>query len=467
MASDQGFGLRVRLAVTVAASFGLLLALAASVLYGVLRREWWAEVDRALGQSAESTHGLFGADLADYGSPEATTVHIVSEMVFGDRTIVARDSNGRELARSRPIGGLPEVAPGSLGDVGAAPITLEAPAGRVRAVSVPLPEGLSVVVAFPLAPLEGRLARLRWILGLGLVQSVVVGAGVAMAASRRVLEPITAMATRADQVSDAIGQGTIPLPAIPGSSRRDEVGRLQQAFHALVARLETALAKERSAATDQRRFFADAAHELRTPVAILQNEIGIALSGPAVNINRDTLARLATETQQLSRLVADLLLLARGESAADIAAHTVYLDDVASKAVLRAGQHPAAANRRIAVGQFDAARVRGDATLLERAILGLIENALLHAAPSDVEVAVGVDQTGGAWVSVSDHGEAIPAEETGRIFERFVRLRHETPGSGLGLAIVRWIAELHGGTLALTQSVDPRTKAFTVRLPVA
>ncbi len=109
-------------------------------------------------------------------------------------------------------------------------------------------------------------------------------------------------------------------------------------------------------------------------------------------------------------MVGDLLLLARGESAADVVAHTVFLDDVASKAVLRAGRHPAAANRRIGVGQCDAVRVH--------------------------------------------QPDLRP-------------LRRDTPGSGLGLAIVRWIAELHGETLTLTQQTNPRTKAFTIRLPVA
>ena len=71
------------------------------------------------------------------------------------------------------------------------------------------------------------------------------------------------------------------------------------------------------------------------------------------------------------------------------------------------------------------------------------------------------------WVSVADQGAAIPDEATNRIFDRLVRLRRDTPGSGLGLAIVRWIAELPGGTLTLTQQTNPMTKAFTIRLPVA
>ena len=73
----------------------------------------------------------------------------------------------------------------------------------------------------------------------------------------------------------------------------------------------------------------------------------------------------------------------------------------------------------------------------------------------------------GAGVSVADQGEPIPEEATSRIFDRFVRIRRDTPGSGLGLAIVRWIADLHGGTLTLTRQASPMTKAFTSRLPVA
>ncbi len=458
-------GLRVRLAMTVAGSFALLLALSAVVLYAVLRREWRAEVDRGLHQSVEAAQRLFSSDLPDYGSTEAAIVHIMSELVFGDRAVVALSPTGRHLAKSRPIAGLPDISSAALDGVGSRPTTLPAAGGPVRAISVPLRDDYSLVIAFALAPLEERLANLRWNLGLGFVMCLIVGTGVAMLASRRALEPITTMAVLADRVSDSVAQGTIPHPAIPEGIRGDEVGRLQKAFSLLISRLDSALAKERDAATHQRRFFADAAHELRTPVAILQNELGIALSGPAAALNRETLSRLATEVRQLSQLVGDLLLLARGETAADVGAQSVFLDDVASKAVLRVGRHPAAANRRIGIGQFDAARVRGDATLLERAIVALIENALLHAAPSDVEVAVGVVPGGGAWVSVADHGEAIPDEATGRIFDRFVRLRHDTPGSGLGLAIVRWIAELHGGTLTLTQHPSPATKAFTIRLP--
>lgn len=466
MAKFASSALRVRLAVTVAASFAILLALCAFVLYGVLRRAWRADVDRGLVQSVEAAQGLFATDLPEYGSPLATTVHIVSELVFGDRTVVALGPGGQQLARSRPVAGSLDIGTAALDRVGTRPITLAAAAGPVRAIAAPLRDGYSLVIAFPLAPLDTRLAHLRLTLALGFVISLAVGTGVAVLASGRALQPVTAMAVLADQISDAIAQGTTSHPAIPEGNRLDEVGRLQKAFSVLVTRLDSALAKERDAATNQRRFFADAAHELRTPVAILQHEIGIARSGPSA-VGPDTLGRLATEVQQLSQLVGDLLLLARGESAADVVAQTIFLDDVAGKAVLRAGRHPAAANRRIGVGQFDTVRVRGDATLLERALVALIENGLLHAAPSDIEVSVGADGAGGAWVSVVDHGDPIPADAVDRIFERFVRLRHDIPGSGLGLAIVRWIAELHGGTLTLTQTDNPVTKAFTIRLPAA
>ncbi len=458
-------GLRVRLAMTVAASFALLLAASAILLYVVLRREWAREVDLALSQSVEAAEGLFRSDVGEFGTTQATTIHIVGELVFGDRTVVALDPTGRRLVKSRPIAGTPDIWSLPLDAVSKRPTTLMAPSGPVRAISVPLAEGYSLVIGFSLVPIEVRLANLRWILGLGFVVTLAAGTAVAVLASRRALQPITSMAVLADQVRESFTQGHIPHPVIPETNRSDEVGRLQKAFGLLITRLDAALVKERETAVTQRRFFADAAHELRTPVAILQNEIGIALSGPAAGINRETLSRLDTEVQQLSQLVGDLLLLARGEPIADVVAQTVYLDDIAGKAVLRAGRHPAAAGRRIGLGQFDLTRVRGDATLLERAIVALIENGLLHAAPSDIEVAVGMDGAGGGWVSVTDPGEPIPADAAERIFERFVRLRPGSPGSGLGLAIVRWIAQLHGGTLELTQQTNPVRKTFTVRLP--
>lgn len=470
MASYPFRGLRVRLAVAVAASYAFLLAFAAVILYLVLQRQWYAEVDANLAVSARAASAFFSTELVEYGSPEATVVHIVSELVFGDRTIVALDSAGRRIARSRPIEGAPDLWSSDLAALADGPITVATAAGPCRVIPAPLAKGFRLAIGFPLTPVEQRLANLRAILTVVSLLCLGLGSVVALATTRRVLAPVNRLAGEADRVGQALaGGGAVPAIA-PQTETPDEVGRLEAAFVALINRLNDALGKEREAAASQRRFFADAAHELRTPLAILRNQIDAALQ-VATAPERAVLEPLGKETEHLGRLVGDLLLLARGETAGDLAGvGIVGLDDLTGAAIVRAGRHPAAAGRQIAVGEFDTAPVKGDRTLLERAVLALLENALLHAAPSDVHVSVGVNRANGrptAWVRVSDDGPPIPDADRARIFERFVRLRRDVPGSGLGLAIVGRIAALHGGGLSLAQPDGEHAKSFVLEMPLA
>ncbi len=462
-------GLRIRIAFAVAASYAFLLAFAAAFLYLTLERRWLADVDQTLATSARAAAALFSTELIEYGSPDATVVHIVSELVFGDRTIVAINGAGTRLARTRPMADSPDLWHADLTRISEVPLTLATPTGPARVIGSPIAKGYHLAIGFPLSPVEDRLRYLRLTLGFGFLICFGLGTAVAMVMSRRALVPVIDLAREADRVSDALSSGVVPTIRQPVAVTLDEVGRLQTAFVLLIGRLEEAIAKEREVASSQRRFFGDAAHELRTPVAIIRNEIDTALQTAAPS-EQPVLAALARETDHLGRLVGDLLLLARGETRTDLAsAALVGLDDVTSHAIMRAGRHPAATGREIVVGEFETAPVRGDPTLLERAVLALIENALLHAAPSNLFVSVGIDRTNGAhqaWVRVRDQGPPIPAADRERIFERFVRLRRDTPGSGLGLAIVRWIADIHGGTLTLHQDGGAPGKTFQVSLPL-
>ncbi|MBL8988543.1 MAG: HAMP domain-containing histidine kinase [Gemmatimonadetes bacterium] len=469
MASYPLRGLRVRLTVAVAATFALLLAVGAAALYAVLERHWRAEVDQTLDHSLGAARALFSSELAEYGTPQATVVHIVSELVFGDRSVVAVDPSGTRLAQSRPLEAAPDLWRVSLPSPNGGPITVMAPNGPSRVATTELAMGFQLAVGLTLVPMEERLRDLRAVLFLGVLASLAAGAAVALVVSRRVLTPVTAMAAMADRLREAVIRGEHPeLQPVPLPTERDEVGRLQTAFVALVSRLEAAIDQERNTAANQRRFFADAAHELRTPVAILRNEIDTARLEAASPTQVAVLERLGREAQHLGQLVGDLLLLARGETAEDLESTAViFLDDAASNAIVRASRLPAAAGRRIAVGRFDATPVRGDATLIERAVLALIENALLYAPGSDVEVSVGEGDgpRKTSWVRVTDWGPPIPDDAVERIFERFVRLRNDVPGSGLGLAIVRWVATIHGGTLRLEQEPAAGRKSFLLEMP--
>ena len=182
-------------------------------------------------------------------------------------------------------------------------------------------------------------------------------------------------------------------------------------------------------------------------------------------------ARIATEAAELGTLVGDLLLIARGDNnALQPARERLYLDDLVSPVLNRVRTLPQVADRELRHGEFEAAPVRGDRPMLERALLALVHNALLHAPGSAIEISTGSTLGNGSdaptsWVTVRDYGPGVAPELAQRIFDRFARGNGAAAGTGLGLAIARSIAEAHGGTLTL-DPVD-RGAAFTLRLPAA
>ncbi|MHB1330152.1 MAG: hypothetical protein ACYC2K_18285, partial [Gemmatimonadales bacterium] len=258
MASYPLRGLRVRLTVAVGASFSLLLAVSALLLYAALERHWREEVDSNLKHSSEGAYALFLADTEDNVTARATLVHVATELVYGDRSIVGLDPEGQIIAHSRSIEDTPEFFDTDLAAVDTVPVTLMTAEGPSRAMAVRLPDGFRLILGVSLAPIEERLWHLRLTLAAGFVLSVLVGTAVAFLVSGRALTPVIDVARTADRVSDALARGIVPDVALPAPAAPDEVGRLQVAFAALVRRLDTALGREREVAAHQRRFFADA-----------------------------------------------------------------------------------------------------------------------------------------------------------------------------------------------------------------
>ncbi|HEX5634398.1 MAG TPA: HAMP domain-containing sensor histidine kinase, partial [Gemmatimonadales bacterium] len=297
-----------------------------------------------------------------------------------------------------------------------------------------------------------------------------LGALVGLAASRSALQPVIQLARGADVIAEAMARGETELPPLPPAVvPDDEVGQLRHALEGLLRRGSETHRALLDAAERQRAFLADAAHELRTPVAIIRSQAEASLAADASpEAHRDALAAIARESEALGALVGDLLALARERGAGQAEVREgAYLDDVAHEAVARARKLPAAQGREIALGEFGEAPVLANRPLLERAVLALVHNALVHAAPSPIELSAGTDTSRSrpvAWLAVRDWGPGIPAGEADRIFERFSRLDARRPGSGLGLAIARQVAELHGGTLTLETPADGGAR-FVLRLP--
>jgi len=462
--------LRARLALVFASGFALLLSLGALVLYLRLARSYNRDFDLSLRDGARAALSIWRIDRPEFASPEAAVAHVVGELVYGDRTVVAFGRTGQPLAVSQRIPDRPyfdDVRPTMPLD---APITLTLRDGEARVLRARLVEGIELILAMDTTPLEHRLAKLRIALFTGLPLILVIGALLGAWGSGIVLRPVVDVARAAERIGQEVADGAREFTRVPPRTAGDELTTLTGALNLLIDRLGAALTQERGVAERQRRFLADAAHELRTPVAILRSEAEVALrSKDGTAGYREALQRIATESGELGALVSDLMLVARSDAdALTPRPERVYLDDLVNHAVARARLLPGGTTTEFRREEFEAAPALGDPGLLERAILVLLHNALVHAPGSAVVLASGIEDRSGrewAWLSVRDFGPGIPTAERERIFERFSRLDPGAPGTGLGLPIARAIAEAHGGTLTLEEQTPGA--GFTLRIPSA
>jgi signal transduction histidine kinase len=253
------------------------------------------------------------------------------------------------------------------------------------------------------------------------------------------------------------------------ANERDEVGRLARVFNALLARLEAAFEQ-------QRRFMADASHELRTPVAIVRGEAEVSLSRPdrGAEDYRESLDIIHDEGRRLARIVDDLFTLARADAGQrPLEVSDFYLDEVAAESVRAVRSLAERRGVRVSCDTSGEMPFHGDEALVSRLIVNLLDNAIKHT-PAGGQVRLRTETAGAVYVmTVEDTGLGIPAAAQPFVFDRFFRAdsaRSHTgaeggSGAGLGLSIARWIAEAHGGLVRLVRSTDSGTE-FAVTLPI-
>lgn len=239
-----------------------------------------------------------------------------------------------------------------------------------------------------------------------------------------------------------------------------EVRPLLEAINELVARLDHAFEV-------QGRFIGDAAHQLKTPVAVLKTELELALREDDPASARLAMLNSRAALERLSRVVSQLLSLARNDPDAG-AVHLAPVDLNALALDVSRSWVPRALGKRIDLG-FEAAprplEVAGDAARLREMLDNLVDNAVRYT-PAGGSVTVRVDSQPGPRVEVRDDGPRIPAEERARVFERFHRLLgNNEEGSGLGLAIAREIARIHGAAIELGDDDDGTGNCFRVVFP--
>jgi len=220
-----------------------------------------------------------------------------------------------------------------------------------------------------------------------------------------------------------------------------------------------------------RRFMADAAHELRTPITILRTRAEVALAQERQTA-RDaaTFQAIEREAARVGGIVGDLLTLARADSGErPVAREPLYLDDLAAGAVDAVRALATSKGLTLEVGAFEEARITGDGALVRQLLLIVLDNAIKFTpAGGHVRLNVSVED-GRAAVVVSDTGIGIPADQLPHVFERFYRgdpARREADGTGLGLAIARWIADAHGARIGIESAPGTGTRV-AIHFPVA
>ena len=253
-------------------------------------------------------------------------------------------------------------------------------------------------------------------------------------------------------------RGPLAADGVPG-----EVSPLLHAINDLLARLDRAL-------TLQSRFISDAAHQLKTPIAALRAQYELALREPDGQRMREALGQLEPGLERLSRLVSQLLSLARNEPEAAPALRLAPLDLNALGLVAATEWVPQALHKGIDLG-FEGTPapvpIRGDEARLRELLDNLLDNAVRYSRQGG-RVTLRVLGAPAPVLEVSDDGPAIPAEERERVFERFHRLLGSAqPGSGLGLAIAWEIARLHGARIDLREDADGVGNRFSVHFPPA
>ncbi len=454
----MALSLRARLTAWYSVLLVLTVALFSMAVLGLHWRLLLAQFDDNLASISATADNVVDEELTELRDLGRAAAEMAAVVRPPDFVVQVLDSRGMPLldgVRPMPLPGdvaAPAFRPG--------PRTIAGADGHAwRMTARPGRAGNSHYFVAVGAPLEQAVEQWRTLLracliGIPLALLFAIAGGLWL--GRHGLEPLTSMAAEAAVITAKTPDARLTVP--PAGA---ELERLALSFNTVLERLADALAT-------QRRFMADASHELRTPVSIMRTAADVTLSQPLREESeyREALAAVSQQTSRVTRLVDDMLVLAR----ADGGGYPVVMADVDMAALIGdcvrelAGR---AASRNIRMHSSIApVTLQGDEALLRRMFVNLLTNALTYTPPGgcvDVSLAKRGDS---AVVSIADTGPGIRLEDRQRVFERFVRLdpARGGGGAGLGLAIARWVAEAHGGGVRIVSS-DPGRCVFAATLP--
>ena len=461
--------LRARLTLWYVGAFSVVLILFSAGVYFFVERSLHERLDANLRLTLQIESAALTRSTPASGGAAATET--LEDPRLPSQMVALVDAQGHVLARRPASSALPLRPPSfplasfespqfyELED--SKPDADDACRGLYRRMSDGSRGSYILVVTESTELVSDQLDALENVLMIAIVLALLLAGSGGWLLAGKSLAPVAAMAAATERISAQNLEERLPV-----RNSRDELGRLASTFNSLLSRLSSAFSQ-------QRQFMADASHELRTPVSVMRTVAQVTLEKPYRDESeyRDALGVVEQQTQRLSRVVTDMLVLARADSSGiAVQSAGMYLNEVLVEAAQTAAPLAKRKGIEVKIPVLCEAPYRGDEGLMRQLFINLLDNAIKYT-PAGGTVQAALEQRESEYrVTVSDTGAGIPPEAQPHIFDRFFRADVsrtqdvDGTGAGLGLSIARWIAEVHRGHLALEHS-DASGSVFSVSLP--
>jgi two-component system OmpR family sensor kinase len=466
---------RVRLTLWYVGVLALLLIGFSVAVYTVMSSILYGRVDAVLSPVVGGTVPMLAKESDEPGGVVFAPRHALKALSFPDTSLAIFTPEGRLIAeksvgdyRSKPP---PDIALLALNEVRKYTTRAKsANSGMYREaatkINIPVVHKTYVIVASQsLEPVLRQLDTLRRVFYIALPAVLLLAGFGGWFLARKSLAPVVAMSEQARRIGAENLDERLTI-----ANPRDELGRLASTLNELLSRVSAAFSR-------QRQFIADASHELRTPVSVIQTATAVALDREHRQEDeyRGVLGMIDGQVRRLSRIVENLFRLTRADSGQYILnPHDLYLDELLTETARAATLLAAPKGISVEIPDLREAPYFGDEDMLRQMISNLLDNAIKYTPPGGrIGLALEAHQENYA-ISVFDSGPGIPVEAQAHIFERFFRADKSRSGrensgdggAGLGLSIARWVAEAHQGRLSL-QCSDERGSTFVAVLPVS
>ncbi|MBC7870360.1 MAG: HAMP domain-containing histidine kinase [Chitinophagaceae bacterium] len=461
--------IRKRLTLWYAALLTIIIIFFGTITFGVMRILMIDSIDSTLEETANliSTNSRLHY-IPAVGAPPRVDIHLASlelfrasgvyvqawEIVDGEPVLDSSSENvasynipldSTELGRERPVFSNVRIEGTDL-RVLTVPI-IQASSGRLVG---------NIQVAGSLATVNKATETLLFVMIISCILASVGAALLSMWFSHRALAPIEQITQAASKIAVADDLRT----RLVWNGPKDELGRLVDVFNHMMTRIEHLFKV-------QQRFVADISHELRTPLTAIRGNLDII---KRYGLDEDSVNAIESEAQRMSRLVNDLLMLARADyGGMTIDLMPVDMDTIVMESFMKGKGLAQGRDLTIRLAHFEPVRVNGNADRINQLILNLVGNAIKFT-PDGGEIIIGLRrQADNAVLWVQDTGIGMPPEVVEHIFERFYQIdpsrAHAGSSFGLGLPIAKWITEAHHGTIKAISEPDKGT-LFTVHIPV-